>query len=390
MKAILVAPYFSPRIGGLESYSLHVALNLRDLGWDIVIVSTRQPAEELPEEVAGLPIYYLRSRATFSNTPIGLGWRRQLRKIFEAERPDVINGHTPVPYLADMAERARGRIPYVLTYHSDLHKDSFPYNLAARLANLALTVPTLRRCTSIIATSHYYVKESRYLRSFAPKIHAVPPGVDLARLHPGVTPDASLAERYRGKQVILFVGSLKKSHDHKGLDILIKAFAQIRADHRGARLVVVGGGDGLPAFQELASREGVTAEVDFAGRVTDEALAQYYKLASVFAMPSTNRSEGFGMVFAEAGAVGVPVVGTRVGGVPYAIDDGKTGLLVQPGSVGALAGALETLLSDPDLAARLGKAGAARAAAESDWRDLACRTAKVLQQACAPGAPGVM
>src|SRR5260370_37283340 len=160
---------------------------------------------------------------------------------------------------------------------------------------------------------------------------------------------------------MLSVGSLKKSHDHKGLDALIKAFAQIRADHRGARLVVVGGGDGLPAFQELASREGVTAEVDFAGRVTDEALAQYYKLASVFAMPSTNRSEGFGMVFAEAGAVGVPVVGTRVGGRPYAIDDGKTGLLVQPGSVGALAGALETRLSDPDLAGRLGEAGRSRA-----------------------------
>lgn len=378
MKVVIVAPHFHPRVGGVETYTLNIAMRLVTLGWQVVIVTTG--ASEEPT-VAGLPVYRLPIALTASNTPVGLRWRRRLAGIFAAERPDVINAHTPVPYLADMAQRASGSTPFVLTYHNDLAKDGLLANLAVKTLQRTLIDRTLRRSTGIIATSDYYVRESRYLRGYESKISVVPPGVDLATFNPQVRVSAELAGRYAGRRVVLFVGSLNKSQQYKGLDVLISAFGLVQAESPNARLVVVGPGDGLEMYAALATEAGVADHVDFAGHIGHDQLAQYYKLASVFAMPSTSRTEGFGIVFAEAGAVGTPVIGSAIGGVPYAVKADRTGLLVPPRNVGDLAGALTRLLADPGLARRLGEAGAARARAEFDWAFLARRTSEVFETA---------
>lgn len=381
MKVMIVAPHFHPRIGGVETYTLNIATRLVALGWQVVIVTTGQP-EGVDQTVAGLPVYRLPIALTVSNTPVGLGWRRRLARIFDAERPDVINGHTPVPYLADMAQRASGSVPFVLTYHNDLAKDALLGKVAVEALQHTLIDRTLRRATAIIATSDYYVRESRYLRGYESKISVVPPGVDLATFNPAVAVPAGLAKRYAGTRVILFVGSLNKSQRYKGLDHLIRAFGQMRAESHDLRLVVVGTGDGLDMYRGLAAAAGVAGHVDFAGYVGHDKLAQYYKLARVFAMPSTSRTEGFGLVYLEAGAVGTPVIGSAIGGVPYAVRDGETGLLVSPRDARDLRQALARVLDDDALARRLGETAAARARAEFDWPSLAGRTSEVFEATC--------
>ncbi|MGO9560549.1 MAG: glycosyltransferase family 4 protein [Acidimicrobiales bacterium] len=379
MKVVMVAPHFHPRTGGVENYTLNIAAQLVTLSWQVVVVTTGSRGAEEHTTVAGMKVYRLPAALTVSNTPVGIHWRRRLRQIFRSERPDVINAHTPVPYLADVAQRASDSIPFVLTYHNDLHKDALVEKALLRVLHQTMLDHTLRRSTTIIATSDVYVRGSRYLRKYQSKIEIVPPGVDLTRFNPDVIVGDRLAAAYGGGRVVLFVGSLNRSQRHKGLDLLISAFARIHADSPDVSLVVVGHGDGMDIYKAMASAAGVATDVHFAGHVADDELPQYYKLATVFAMPSTDRSEGFGMVYAEAGAVGTPVVGARVGGVPSSVRHGETGLLVTPKSVDELYEALRNLLDDEGLARRLGAAGAARAKAELDWRPLGERTSKIFK-----------
>jgi glycosyltransferase involved in cell wall biosynthesis len=381
---MLVLPHFFPRVGGVENYALNIARELRSREWDVVIVTSGK--EPGVDKVEGMTVYRLATSFTVSNTPVGLNWRRQLRRIIGSERPDVINGHTPVPYLADIAERVSGPVPYVLTYHNDLEKDSLAYKALLRLVGIALVGPTLRRSAGIIATSDYYLRKSRHLKGFEAKAGIVHPGVDLSLFHPGIEVPQDLAVRFAGRRVVLFVGSLNKSQQHKGLGILIAAVALLSQSHPDLTLLVVGSGDGTDMYRSMASAAGVAEQTVFTGYVDDRALARYYKLASVFAMPSTDRSEGFGMVYLEASAVGVPVVGSDVGGVPYAVRDGETGLLVEPRSADALCRALRTLLDDEALARRLGENGAARASKEFGWRLAGERTEEIFRKACS-GSP---
>lgn len=377
MKVILISPYFYPRVGGVETHVLKVARGLKALGWTVVIVTTGPSESERIATFEGMRVYRFKRALTFSSTPIGLWWRKKLKRVFKAEQPDLINAHTPVPYLADIAQRASNSIPFVLTYHNDLEKEFLPYRIIVNILNFTLIRSTLKQSTGVIATSAQYVKTSRYLKHYAAKIDVVPPGLDLSRFNPTVPVSPRLRARYDSHRVILFVGSLNKSHQHKGLDTLITAFAQLHHDFPDAKLVVVGKGDGLDMYKSMAAKAGVLSDVEFVGFVDDDMLPQYYKLAWVFVMPSTNRSEGFGMAYMEASAVGTPVVGCNVGGVPYAIRDNETGLLVEPNDVQELQSALRRLLIDEELASRLGEAGAARARTEFGLDLLAARTAEV-------------
>jgi glycosyltransferase involved in cell wall biosynthesis len=384
VKVLLVAPHFYPRTGGVETYTRQIAAGLKELGWQVVIATTGETGAPERATIDGLPAWRLPAALTVSNTPVGYRWRDKLRRVYLAERPDIVNAHTPVPYLADLAERARGSIPFALTYHNDLYKDALIPRAIVTTLQRTMIARTLRRSDRIIVTSEHYLRESAYLSGLEARTGVVPPGVDLVRFHPGVVVGDDLAARYAGRRVLLFVGSLNRSQRHKGVDLLIGVLGRLRAAFADVCLIVAGTGDGVELYQKAARAAGVAGSVDFPGFVPPERLAEYYKLATVFVMPSTNRSEGFGMVYTEAGAVGTPVVGAAVGGVPFAVRDGETGLLVRPGRGEDLYLALARLLEDDGLRVRLGEAGAARARAEFGWPSLARRTSDILTEAIGP------
>ena len=127
-----------------------------------------------------------------------------------------------------------------------------------------------------------------------------------------------------------------------------------------ATLLLVGEGPLKSNLAQLARDVGVSDRVHLLGEF-DEPLASYFLAADIFVLPSIARSEAFGIVQLEAMAAGVPVVNTFLdSGVPHVSLDGKTGLTVPPGDVAALAKALQTLLADAPLRARLGTEGRAR------------------------------
>ncbi|HSE61328.1 MAG TPA: glycosyltransferase [Candidatus Saccharimonadales bacterium] len=384
MKVVIATPYYHPHVGGVEVYVRNIATRLKEMGWEVCLVTTGdRSAKTTVTQQDGMRVYRLGYQFKLSNTPVSFTWRRDIERIITSEKPDVINGHAPVPYFADMVERLRGRIPFVLTYHNDVVKERWPFTMLAKLAHLFLIAGTLRRANRIIATSDYYASRSRHLAPHTHKLSVVPPGIDAA-IFTTDADGATVRKAHDGKRIILFVGSLSRAQAHKGLDTLIASMAIVKQRIPNAQLVVVGEGDNLAHYQQTVYSAGLQDDVAFVGCKTHAELAGYYAASDVVVLPSTNNTEGFGMVLIEASACGVPVVGTEVGGIPFAIQDGKTGLLVPPRNPEALAASIGTILEDASLAARLGRAGAARAKTQFDWDMLTASTSHALTQAIQP------
>jgi glycosyltransferase involved in cell wall biosynthesis len=152
---------------------------------------------------------------------------------------------------------------------------------------------------------------------------------------------------------VLFVGALERV---KGVDVLLDAWRLIRDRRPGARLVIVGRGSMETEVRRRAAGE---PDVEIVGPVPREALRELLDAARVVVLPS--RSEGLGRVALEASARARPVVASRVGGIPELVEDGETGLLVQPEDAAALAAAVVRILDDPAAATAMGERGRRRA-----------------------------
>ena len=358
-KLCVVAPYYYPNVGGLQNYALRMVQASLDHGFDTFVITTgRDRRRVVRDDVAGVRVYRLPTLVRISNTPVNPLWRWQIRKILRREQPDIINGHEPVPYLADIAERVRRGIPFVLTYHNDLVKSAWPASAVVRVVNQTLVSRTLRRSDRVIVTSHYYAERSRWLRGHLDRVRVVPPGVDCSPREIGPAP-VWYRTRFGSDRVLLFVGNLDRSHSHKGLESLIRALPCIGS--RPVKLVVVGRGDHVAHYRRVCADCGVSHQVSFEGYVGNETLRELYAFADLIVLPSEDAAEGFGMVLLEAAAYGTPAVATNVGGIPAAVVDGVTGILVPPKNQQALCDALERVLEDRELLGRLGRQAASRA-----------------------------
>jgi len=276
-------------------------------------------------------------------------------------------GSTPIGVLLLGFSKFTGRKTGIFFYGRDV--------LQARrrpvgLVNLVLSIMLAGK----VATNSQYTANLLPVRPRNPPI----------LLYPGVDPDiASVVgvSRDVSSPHVLFVGRLIK---RKGADILLESFGQLRSRARTARLDIVGDGPEMTNLRSLT--EGLFLEdvVTFYGALYGTSLWKRYAEASIFVMPSRESSEdaeGFGTVFLEAGAFGVPSIGSRTGGIPEAVIDGVTGKLVESEDVDGLAETIKGLLDNPDELNRLGKNARARAQ-ELSWE---ASTDEVLQLMGAQG-----
>ncbi|WP_241771177.1 glycosyltransferase family 4 protein [Acidisphaera rubrifaciens] len=194
-------------------------------------------------------------------------------------------------------------------------------------------------------------------------------GVDTARFRPGPR-RADLVTRYGLTGCFVFV-SVCRLLEKKGIDHAIGAFARLAVADPGCRLLIVGTGPDAARLRTIAEDCGVVDRVIFAGDVPDADLADHYRLGDVFVMPNRalpdGDTEGFGLVFLEANACGLPVIAGRDGGSADAVTDGENGLVVDGRSVDAIAAAMYRLRQDTELRAALAQRGREVATA-ADWR----------------------
>jgi phosphatidylinositol alpha-1,6-mannosyltransferase len=162
--------------------------------------------------------------------------------------------------------------------------------------------------------------------------------------------------------IVLMVGGLRANQAYKGHDQVIQAWPAVVAGAPGAHLVIAGDGDDRLRLEVLARESGAGGTITFTGFASDALLAACYDRASLFVMPS--RGEGFGLVYVEAMAHGVPCIGSRHDAAGDVIVDGKTGMLVEQDDIAAIARAIVSLLRDPERRRAMGDAARSRVRAE--------------------------
>ena len=242
---------------------------------------------------------------------------------------------------------------------------------------------TLRSAGIVVSAGGYPAEEASRAAGTDLPIVVVPPGVDAERFSP-LDDAARLAARRRfglpedGRVVV----SVSRLVPRKGMDVLVRAAAELARQRDDLVVAIAGDGRDRGRLEHLAAREG--APVRFLGRVDDAHLPEVYGLADVFAMLCRSRwlgleQEGFGIVFLEAAAAGVPQVAGRSGGSAEAVVDGETGLVVDdPTDVGAVIDALTELLDDEDRRAAMAAESRRRAVDDSSYDALAARLATAL------------
>ncbi len=357
MKVLIATPYFSPRIGGLELYAEAVARELLTAGWEVhVVTSGAQPGTE---KYKGITIHRLRPAFVVSNTPVNPFWRWQLRRIIKDIAPDVINVHAPVPTMALAASAAAGRIPVVVTYHAgSMKKGRFLVDQLIATYESWLLPRMLNRATAIICASNF-VRDT-FLTQWAAKTTTITPGVDTDAFTPAVHQTA--------KGSVLFVGDFRDPR--KGLEVLLAAIRKLP----GVNLTVVGPGTPNPE-----------PRVHYVGVKHGAELIAEFQKASLLVLPSTTEAESFGMVLLEAMACGLPVIGSRIGGIGSVIADGEDGLLVPPGDVTVLTQAIAHLTQNPKLAHQFGANGRRKVERNFTWHTRGAATAEILAAATTSG-----
>jgi phosphatidylinositol alpha-1,6-mannosyltransferase len=210
------------------------------------------------------------------------------------------------------------------------------------------------------------------------QVQVVPLGADHVFFHPGVD-TAAARERYglgEGRWLL----SVARLSRHKGIDTALKALSLLRDRYPTLRYAVVGSGEELGSLEAEARQLGVGERVRFLTDVPDRDLPAIYNCAEVYLGVSRlmeQRVEGFGISIAEASACGIPVVAGRSGGIPEAVRDGETGLLVDADSAEAVSDALRVVLDDGALRARLGGAGRRAVETYYNWDRVAGDLARI-------------
>ena len=330
----------SPGLGGQEVRTLDEARWTAERGWRVLLAC--QPGGLLLERAraAGLETVPVRMRAPFDLRALA-GLVRLIRR----ERVSLVHTHSSIDaWLGGMAARLC-RVPVVRTRH---------VSIAIRKG----LNPVYRWLADRVITSGEAIRRMVLDVGVPPeRVVAIPAGVNLEAFRFGARAPETARELGLGRPVI---GSVAMFRGSKGHPQLLQAFAMVREKRPAASLLLVGDGIRRAWVEQLAREAKLADAVVFTGFRPD--VPALLGTMDCFAQAST-RTEGVPQALLQAFATGVPVVASRIGGIPEVVTDGETGLLVPSESVEALAAGIERVLDDPEAAAR--RARAARALVEA-------------------------
>ncbi len=359
LRAIVLTPDFPPDSGGIQLLVSRVVQHFSRVECMVVTTTRRNSANSDAQfgfVIRRIPPILGQSKTRLAMLNLGgclagIRWRPQV----------VLSAHVAVAPAAIALSRLL-RIPYV-QYFYGMEVTAHPGLTRASVAN----------ARTVIVISRYTANLLEQVGARSSETVLIHPGTDL--LSP---PGGS----YARDAVILTVSRVAEFY--KGHDVLLRAIPIVLSKVPGARWVVIGDGPLLGPFERLTSALGLGGIVDWLGAVPDRVRDEWFAKATVFAMVSRlqpdNAGEGFGIVYLEAAAHGLPVVAGNCGGAPEAVTDGVTGILVDPTDHLAVAAALTTILVERELAAAMGVAGKRRAK-DFAWESIANAVERVLLNA---------
>ncbi len=371
---LLVTNDFPPKVGGIQNYLWEL---WRRLPPDDVVVHTT-PYRGSATFDAQQPFTVIRSREPWLLP--GPHLVRRVNRLAKRHDADLV---VIDPALPAGLVGPRLDLPYAVVVHGA------EVAIPGRLPGVRrLLRDVLDSAAGVIAAGGYPALEceralGRHLPAFV-----IPPGVDIERFRPASRHERVLLRSRLGlRPEAPTVVSVSRLVPRKGMDTLVRAAALLAARGRDLQVVIAGDGRDRGRLRSLAARTG--APVRLVGRLGDDDVAALLGCADVFAMLCRTRwrgleQEGFGIVYLEAAAAGVPQVAGRSGGAHEAVADGETGLVLDPATPGAAAEAIGALLDDGERRTAMGAAARQRAATSFSYDLLADRLRRAIEEMSAP------
>jgi phosphatidyl-myo-inositol alpha-mannosyltransferase len=391
MKIGMVTEFYYPHRGGISEHVRSLSLELMRRDHDVTVITGGMPASSMEP---GPPVIRLgrsvpiRYNGSLSRITVGAGLGRSLRSVFRTERFDLLHVHNPLMPTLPLLTFRHARCPVVATLHSGYPRDRwvelFRWPLCRLVERAGFLLPvsvSARRAVERVFPANYRIVPNGVDFEFfasarpgrpEPSPVATDPETSAGEAEPATRPPRALDRPQR----ILFVGA---AVPRKGLGVMLEAYSTLRGRRNGLELWVAGDGP-LLARARRSVPERLRGEIRFLGSCDRRALRACHAVADLFCAPSLGR-ESFGMVLLEAMASGVPVIASDIDGYSEVVDPGVDGLLVSPGDPVALAGAMDYLLGDPTLRARLVRAGR-RKAAGLRWERVAGVVEGIYFEAC--------
>jgi len=368
MKSLFIFNDFPPVLGGQSTYYLNLC---RALPKDcFIILAPKLEGSEVFDKQVPLPI--IRKRYVFQ-IPVLEKFIKIILPFFYAcallkkEKISLIHcGHILSTGFVGLFIKKLFKCPYYVYTHS---ADILEYQKYGLIKKCLLSI--LNNAEKIVANSHFTKEKLLDLNVSLSKIIVIFPRIDVGKFQNDLDP-GDMIKKYnlQGKKVIL---SINRLVERKGNDIVIRAMKNIKEQIPNAVYVVVGGGPYEQKLKDIVDENNLHEDIIFTGRIENEEILKFYKLCDVFVMISREIKEkgdveGFGIVFVEANSCGKAVIGGDSGGIKDAIIDGETGFLVDPLDEDKVANKIANILSNSELADKLGRQGKERALKELDWR----------------------
>jgi phosphatidylinositol alpha-1,6-mannosyltransferase len=381
-RILLLARVFPPRVGGIESYVYNLYSRLA-VDFDVAVITPDWPGSrefdaQQAFKVIRLP---LSQQIGERHRLVLLAMLLLSIRTMQSHRPSQIHCDQIDAAIVGRVLSLFGGVPYIVyAYGMEITEQS---HVQAKkwAAHGAAAVIAISRFAKAQVLRHWEVEPGR--------VHVVHPGVDIHKFHPTIDP-TRVRKKYAlvGKRVILTVGRLPAGQRTKGHDSVIRCLSSVLEQIPEVVYVIAGDGPARGRLEALARNHRVQGHVVFTGHVSDAELAELYAACDLFVMPSREETsphrgtltEGFGLVFLEASASAKPVLGTRTGGIPDAVQHGVTGLLVDPSDEEQLCRAIVTVLTDQRLARRLGDAGRKRVENQLQWDSARQRLLPIIQE----------
>ena len=372
MRLLFITQDFPPDIGGIQTYSWEVAHRLADRVAHLTVMAPDRPEAASVDRATSFPIVRLPGRSDllplFLLPTLPARARRMQADVALHAQWQTVGASVLARVLFDRPRRIM----------CAAHGRELLFNPAADYPGLGAAYDPLRRALlhqvdAFLPVSHY-TADLLHERDVPPsRTHVVPNGTDPDCFRPH--DDTSLRQRLglADRSLLLTVGRLVR---RKGIDTVLRALPTIVEDCSDVAYIIAGTGPDRARLGRIADRLGVRDRVQFAGDIDHDRLPLYYSTADLFVMPARQDPpdvEGFGLVFLEANACGTPVIGGRTGGIPEAIREGETGLLVPPNAPDALAATATHVLTNPEVAEGLGQQGRHRVVHEANWDVIADR-----------------
>jgi 1,2-diacylglycerol 3-alpha-glucosyltransferase len=351
MNICIVSDLFDSSYGGVPVVVNRFNQRLLERGHKITIVTSKCKSKESVERKRNLTIYRFSSfTLPKSEGEYALSFPNfhRIRQIFEREEIDVLHCHVPsLLSLACVLEARKMGVPSIATNHllsetfsRNLFFDSAKFNgLFYKLVNVFYNLVDIVLCPST-----YGLRTLRE-NGLNTRAFVLSNGIELSKFNPSLNHEQfDLQFRLKDEnKKILYVGRLM---EEKGLDVLIRAYSIVSAKVPNTYLIIVGKGHIRRNLEDLTKRLGLK-NVIFTGFVSDSLLRQAYASSGLFVLPSYAEIQP--LVLLEALAMGLPAIGTNVGGIPEMVVEGRNGYVLKPGDHEGLAERIITILNDDKL-----------------------------------------